>query len=111
MLPLRARTARVKAECWVRGKMRRNSTSDWVSRQPVRLSSITFYIYFRACYTFILISVAGCCIIKVYQGGYEKKMATYTKLHDGNWGVRVQGGSAKAGDRVTVSKKSGESKN
>ena len=36
-------------------------------------------------------------------------MATYTKLHDGNWGVRVEG-SAKAGDRVTVSKKSGESK-
>ena len=36
--------------------------------------------------------------------------ATYTKLRDGSWGVRVTGAAVKAGDRVTVTKKSGESK-
>lgn len=35
--------------------------------------------------------------------------ATYTKLNNGDWGIRVQG-NAKKGDRVTVIKKSGESK-
>ena len=39
----------------------------------------------------------------------EKKMATYTKLKDGSWGVRVEG-TAKSGQSVTVTKKSGETK-
>lgn len=34
-------------------------------------------------------------------------MNTYTKLRNGSWGVRVEG-PAKAGDTVTVTKKSGE---
>lgn len=36
-------------------------------------------------------------------------MATYTKLKDGTWGVRVEG-TAKTGQSVRVTKKSGESK-
>ena len=36
-------------------------------------------------------------------------MNTYTKLKSGEWGIRVQG-SARVGERVTVTKKSGESK-
>lgn len=35
--------------------------------------------------------------------------ATYTKLRDGSWGVRIDG-PAVAGQTVTVTKKSGESK-
>ena len=35
--------------------------------------------------------------------------ATYTKLRNGNWGIRVEG-SARKGDTITVSKKSGETK-
>jgi hypothetical protein len=35
--------------------------------------------------------------------------ATYTKLKSGDWGIRVQG-IVRAGDKVTVRKKSGESK-
>lgn len=35
--------------------------------------------------------------------------ATYTKLRSGEWGIRISG-TAKKGDRVTVTKKSGESK-
>lgn len=37
-------------------------------------------------------------------------MATYTKLRDGSWGVRVEGSVPKAGTTVTVSKKDGSSK-
>ena len=33
--------------------------------------------------------------------------ATFTKLRDGSWGLRIEG-SAKAGQTVTVTKKSGE---
>jgi hypothetical protein len=36
--------------------------------------------------------------------------ATYTKLRDGSWGIRVTG-TAKAGDVVTVTKRSGEAVN
>lgn len=36
-------------------------------------------------------------------------MATYTKLRDGSWGLRVEG-SAREGQRITVTKKSGETK-
>jgi hypothetical protein len=36
--------------------------------------------------------------------------ATYTKLRDGSWGIRVTG-TAKAGDVVTVTKRSGETVN
>jgi hypothetical protein len=36
-------------------------------------------------------------------------MITYTKLKSGEWGLRVQG-SVESGRRVTVTKKSGESK-
>lgn len=37
--------------------------------------------------------------------------ATYTKLKSGDWGVRVEGGNAPtAGAKITVVKKSGESK-
>lgn len=35
--------------------------------------------------------------------------ATYTKLRDGSWGVRVQG-PVKAGETITVTKKGGETK-
>jgi len=35
--------------------------------------------------------------------------ATYTKLRSGDWGVRVEGTAAK-GDTITVTKKSGETK-
>lgn len=35
--------------------------------------------------------------------------ASYTKLRSGEWGVRVQG-NAKAGETITVAKKSGETK-
>jgi hypothetical protein len=37
-------------------------------------------------------------------------MATYAKLRDGSWGVRVQGGGVEPGETVTVTKKSGETK-
>ena len=36
--------------------------------------------------------------------------ATYTKLKDDSWGIRVQGGTPKAGQSITVEKKSGEKK-
>lgn len=36
--------------------------------------------------------------------------ATYTKLKDGSWGIRVTGDKPVKGDRITVTKKSGESK-
>lgn len=36
--------------------------------------------------------------------------ATYTKLRDGSWGIRVQSGAIKMGAQVIVRKKSGEAK-
>lgn len=36
--------------------------------------------------------------------------ATYAKLRDGSWGVRVTGGVPAAGTALTVRKKSGETK-
>lgn len=39
----------------------------------------------------------------------ENEMTTYTKLQNGNWGLRIQG-SAQAGQMIAVVKKSGESK-
>lgn len=35
--------------------------------------------------------------------------ASYNKLRDGSWGIKVQG-SAKPGDRITVTKRDGSSK-
>lgn len=35
--------------------------------------------------------------------------ATYTKLRNGDWGIRIQG-AARVGDEVTVTKKSGETR-
>lgn len=35
---------------------------------------------------------------------------TYTKLRDGSWGLRVEGPAPAAGQTVTVTKKSGETK-
>lgn len=36
--------------------------------------------------------------------------ATWTKLRSGEWGLRVTGGSPRSGDRVTVTKRNGESR-
>lgn len=36
--------------------------------------------------------------------------ATYQKLKDGSWGIRLKGPKPSKGDRVAVSKKSGETK-
>lgn len=36
--------------------------------------------------------------------------ASYTKLRDGNWGVRIVGPAPQQGATVTVTKKSGETK-
>lgn len=36
--------------------------------------------------------------------------ASYTKLKSGEWGIRVEGGTPKSGERITVVKKSGETK-
>lgn len=36
--------------------------------------------------------------------------ATYTKLRSGEWGIRVQGGTVREGQTVTVRKQSGETK-
>lgn len=36
-------------------------------------------------------------------------MTTYTKLRDGSWGLRISG-SAQAGQTISVTKKSGDSK-
>jgi hypothetical protein len=40
----------------------------------------------------------------------KKMTATYTKLKSGDWGVRIEGGTVKQGDTITVTKKSGERK-
>lgn len=36
--------------------------------------------------------------------------ASYTKLKDESWGIRVEGGTPKPGQSITVRKKSGETK-
>lgn len=37
-------------------------------------------------------------------------MSTYTKLKNGDWGVRVTGVKPREGDRITVTKKDGSTK-